>query len=153
DLFAGIDEKDLLELVPLCHFEIIEKNTVVHPAGSYGDDIYFLTGKNDAIQIELPVEGFERNVVTNVLSKGQLFGWCSLVPQQLRTTQARCIDDTEVITIKGNDLLNLLDKNNRMGYKIMRNFSSILCSRLTYTSVSLRHLVRQLMKSEQNWKI
>ena len=152
DLFSGVPEKELKEIVPLCHVEIIEKNTVIHPAGSCADDIFFLTGKNDAVQIELPIEGFN-TVVTNVLSKGQLFGWCSLVPQQLRTTQARCIEDTEVITLKGGDLLKILDRDNHMGYIVMKNFSSILCSRLTYTSVSLRYLVRQFMKSDQNWKV
>jgi len=152
DLFAGVDEKDLKDLASLCHIENIEKNTVIHPAGCSTDDVYFLTGKNDAVQIELPIEGFN-TVVTNVLGKGQLFGWCSLVPVQLRTTQARCIDDTEVIAFKGNDLLKLLDKNNRLGYTVMKNFSSILCSRLTYTSVSLRYLVRQLTKSDQNWRV
>lgn len=152
DLFQGLNEKELMALIPLCRVEIMEKNTVIHPEGACADDIFFLTGKNDAIQVELPIEGFN-TIVTNVISKGQLFGWCSLVARQLRTTQAHCTEDTEVIALKGSDLMNLLEKNNHMGYVVMKNFSGILCSRLTYTSVSLRYFVRQLTKSDQNWRV
>jgi CRP-like cAMP-binding protein len=153
DLFAGVDENDLKKLAQICRVETIEKNTIVYPPGSCRDDVYFLTGKNDAVQIELPVEGFSNNVVTHTLSKGELFGWCTLVPQQLRTTLARCTEDTEVISIKGDALQNLMDADSRLGYRIMKNLSAIIAARLTYTSVSLRYLVRQLMKSEQAWKI
>jgi CRP/FNR family transcriptional regulator, cyclic AMP receptor protein len=148
DLFAGLDENDLKNLASLCRIENIEKNTIVYSPGSCREDVYFLTGKNDSVQIELPIEGFSDNVVTHTLRKGELFGWCTLVPHQLRTTLVRCIEDTEVIAMKGDALMYLIDTDNRLGYRIMKNLSAIIASRLTYTSVSLRYLVRQLTNSE-----
>jgi len=153
DLFAGLDDDELQQIVPLCHWETFQKNTVIYTPGTPLDDIYFLVGKNDAIQLELPVEGFSTNVVTHVLRKGEIFGWSNFIPHQLRTTLAKCLEDTEIISVKGSELLKLSEKNTHIGFITMKNLSIILCTRLTYTSVSLRHTIRQLLKCEQSWKI
>lgn len=146
ELFAGLNDSDLAEIARLCRWKMIQKNVIVCLPGSSTDDVYFLTGKNDAVQLELPVEGFH-NVTTHVLKKGEVFGWSNFAPPQLRTTLARCTEDTEVITLKGTEFDQLLNKNRHMGYIIMKNLSVILLSRLTYAYISLRHCMRQIVKT------
>jgi CRP-like cAMP-binding protein len=153
DLFAGLDDSELAKIVGLCRWETFQKNTIIYTPGTPLDDIYFLVGKNDAIQLELPVEGFSTNIVTHVLRKGEIFGWSNFIPHQLRTTMAKCLEDTEIISVKGSELMKLFEKETHMGFLAMKNLSIILCTRLTYTSVSLRHTIRQILKCEQAWKI
>jgi len=42
--------------------------------------------------------------------------------------------------------MDLLDKNDHMGYVVMKNLSGILSSRLAYTTLILRREIRKLAK-------
>jgi hypothetical protein len=48
--------------------------------------------------------------------------------------------------MNGKDLMELLDRNDHMGYVVMRNLSGILSTRLTYTTLVLRREIRKVAK-------
>ena len=64
--------------------------------------------------------------VIHTLQKGEVFGWAALVPPHQRTGTARCVEKASVICLNGKDLIELLDKNDHMGYVVMKNLSGIL---------------------------
>ena len=146
DLFTGLDEKELAEIARFCKRHIFERNTLISPIGAAATDIYLLEGKNDAIQIELPIDGCPTRIITHTLSKGETFGWSALVPPQLRTAIVQCVEETEVIIVNGTDLRKLFEKNNHIGYVVMKNLSAVISSRLTCTTIALRHKIRNLIK-------
>jgi CRP/FNR family transcriptional regulator len=146
DLFVGLDEKELAEIARFCNRRIFERNAIISTIGVAATDIYLLEGKNDAIQIELPIDDYPTRIITHTLSKGETFGWSALVPPQLRTALIRCVEETEVIIVSGTDLIKLFQKNNHIGYVVMKNLSAVISSRLTCTTIALRHKIRNLIR-------
>ena len=146
NLFAGLNEKELLVIAKLCNRETYEANTVLFDPDNTTSDILLLEGGNDSIQIEVPISSGGTKIVIHILSKGETFGWASLSPVHIRTAQARTIEKATVIRIDSKQLTQLLEENNHMGYLVMRNLSGIISSRLSYTTVAFRHEIQKMRK-------
>jgi len=86
-------------------------------------------------------------MVIHTLCKGETFGWAALASRHIKTATARCIEPTTVIAIYGKNLTDLLEKNNHVGYVVMRNLADIINTRLAYTSVVFRHEILRLKKT------
>jgi hypothetical protein len=56
------------------------------------------------------------------------------------------VEKASIICLNGKDLIELMDKNDHLGYMVMRNLSGILSNRLSYTTLVLRREIRKLVK-------
>ena len=146
NLFVGLDESELAEIARLCARRTYECGAEIFSPGVPAADVFMLEGKNDAVQIEVAVfEGGPKTVI-HTLQKGEVFGWAALVPPHQRTGTARCVEKASIICLNGKDLIELMEKNDHMGYMVMKNLSGILSNRLTYTTLGLRREIRKLVK-------
>ena len=146
NLFAGLDESELGQIARLCARRTYECGAEIFSPGVPAGDIFMLEGKNDAVQIEMAVfEGGPKTVI-HTLQKGEVFGWAALVPPHQRTATARSVDKVTLICLNGKDLIELMDKNDHLGYMVMKNLSGILSNRLSYTTLVLRREIRKLTK-------
>jgi CRP/FNR family transcriptional regulator, cyclic AMP receptor protein len=148
-LFAGLDEKELSEIAPLCLRKTYEVNSVIFDPENPSEELFIVEGGNDAIQIEIPLGTQKGKIVIHTLSKGETFGWAAIETQHVKTAAARCLDTVNVIAINGKTLLQLLDKNTHMGYILMKNLCDIINMRLAYTTVAFRHEIRKIRAKAQ----
>lgn len=146
-LFEGLDEGELVEIAKLCHQRSYEEGSVIFTAGGSATDIYLLKNGEVKIQIELVIYDLEARASVYTARKGEVFAWSALVPPHKLTASARCQQKTEVITINGKDLMNILKKNNHIGYMVMQNLSRVISSRLAATMVTLRHQIQRASAS------
>lgn len=145
DLFAGLDDSELAQVAQLCTRRLCENASQVFSPGAPAEDIFLLEGKNDAVQIEVLVGERGPRTVIHTLQKGEAFGWAALVPPHQRTATARCVERASLIGLNGRRLTELLEKNEHMGYVVMKNLSAILSARLSHTTLALRREIRRLM--------
>jgi CRP/FNR family transcriptional regulator, cyclic AMP receptor protein len=145
-LFIGLAEKELVEIAGLCRRQTYESNSVIFDPDTSSEEIFLLEGGNDAIQIEIPLGVHDEKIVIHTLSKGETFGWAALGSHHAKTATARCLDQASVIAINGKLLMQLLEKNNHLGYIVMKNLADIINTRLSYTTVAFRREVRRLRK-------
>ena len=146
NLFVGLEESELAQIARLCARRTYDGGAEVFSPGNPAGDIFMLVGGNDAVQIEIAICEHAPRTVVHTLQKGEVFGWAALVPPHQRTATARCVDKASVICLNGKDLMELLEKNDHMGYVVMRNLSGILSTRLTYTTLVLRREIRKVAK-------
>jgi CRP/FNR family transcriptional regulator len=146
NLFAGLDEAELAQIAKLCARRTYESGAEIFSPGTPAGDVFMLQGGNDAVQIEVAICEHAPRTVIHTLQKGEVFGWAALVPPHQRTGSARCVEKASVICLDGKALMELLDKNDHMGYVVMKNLSGILSTRLTYTTLVLRREIRKLAK-------
>lgn len=144
NLFAGLDDSELAQVARLCTRRAFENASEIFSPGAPAADIFMLDGKNDAVQIEMPVTEHGPRTVIHTLQKGEVFGWAALVPPHQRTATARCVERVSLICLNGKDLRELLDKSEHMGYVVMKNLSAILSTRLSHTTMALRREIRKL---------
>ncbi len=146
NLFQGLSEKQLEEISKLCREKTYDEGSVIFTIGGFATDVYLLkTGKID-IQIEFKIYDYEILATIYTVSKGEIFGWSALVPPHRLTASARCKEKAEVIMMNGKDLMDFLEKNRDIGYLVMKNLNSIISSRLSSTTIALRHEIQKLIK-------
>jgi CRP/FNR family transcriptional regulator, cyclic AMP receptor protein len=146
NLFSGLEDADLARIAILCARHQYPAGTVIFDPNTTAENIYLLEGGNDVVQIEIPIQDHDQKLTIHTLHKGEVFGWAALGPPHSKTATARCLDQANVITLKGQELLALLDEDNRMGYQVMKNLSGIISSRLAYTTVVFRREIQRLTK-------
>jgi CRP/FNR family transcriptional regulator, cyclic AMP receptor protein len=144
NLFAGLEKPELQEIAALCARQTFKKDAVIFDPYSVTDDLFLVEGGNEAVRIEVPIPETGKKFIIHTLSKGETFGWASLVPSHSRTALARCLQDVDIIRINGKKLISLLDKNEHLGYLVMKNLSGIISTRLAYTTIMLRREVSKV---------
>lgn len=145
-LFAGLNEKELIEVSRLCRRRTCESGEVIFDPQKTSEDIFVVEGGNEAIQIEIPITTHEDRLVIHTLSKGETFGWAALEEQHMRTATARCLENVSIISLNGKTLMQLMENNFHLGYVIMRNLVEIISTRLSHTTVAFRHELRKAKK-------
>jgi CRP-like cAMP-binding protein len=142
-LFEGLKEGELKEIVPLCQERSYEDGSVVFTAGGSAEDVYMLRTGRVSILLELVIYDLEARADVYTIEEGETFGWSALVPPHKLTATARCQRPCDVVTINGRQLLDLLNNNRDIGFVVMRNLCRVISARLGATMIALRHHVQQ----------
>ncbi|MBU1711838.1 MAG: cyclic nucleotide-binding domain-containing protein [Proteobacteria bacterium] len=88
-------------------------------------------------------KGIRAKIQLAVLRPGDIFGEMAFLENQRRTANVTAIDKVNVIKIDRNNLLELFDKYNYIGYIFMRNLSFILSQRLEDANFMLRDDIKR----------
>ncbi len=145
NLFGGLDESELAKIARLCSERAYEEGSVIFTIGGSAKDVYLLKAGKVDIQIEFKIYENEIRATVYTVGKGEIFGWSTLVPPHRLTASARCEGKADVITINGKALMELLEKETRIGYVLMKNLSALISSRLASTTIALRHEIQKLI--------
>lgn len=145
-LFSSLEENELSEIAGLCTRRIYGHDSIIFEPNAPSEEIFIVESGNDAIQIEISMGTGDSKMVIHTLSKGETFGWAALAPQHIKTAVARCVETAGVITINGKKLVSLCERNNHIGYILMRNLIDIINTRLSYTTVVMRHEINKCRK-------
>ena len=145
-LFSGLSEAELAGIAKLCRERTYEGASVIFTMGGSATDVYLLkTGKVD-IQIEFKIYDYEIMTTVYTVGKEEIFGWSALVPPHRLTASARCEGKADVIMINSKELMEIFEKDKRIGYVVMKNLSGLISSRLASTTIALRHEIQKLVK-------
>jgi CRP/FNR family cyclic AMP-dependent transcriptional regulator len=133
DVFRGLNNEELRKIAMVCREHTFEQGQIVFSEGSKAEDLYILQKGKVAIEMELHPSGRRVKATVTTLGPGRLFGWSALVEPHILTASASCEEKAEAIAIKGADFLDLFEKDNHIGYVVMKNLAAIVSSRLTRT--------------------
>lgn len=68
----------------------------------------------------------------DVLRRGQVFGWAALTPpSNVRIATASCLTACSVLAIDGDSLLQLMEQDHTLGYRLMRQLNILITGTLT----------------------
>ncbi|MBM4445901.1 MAG: cyclic nucleotide-binding domain-containing protein [Chloroflexi bacterium] len=135
EVFIGLDDSDLQKIASLPSWR---RNTY-----SAGESVF---RENDvAKDFHILEEGEIRLVVASrkgrgtrepvrvsvdTVTKGDVFGWSSLVAPHSRNMSAICIKRSTVVAVSGTELNQLMDCNHSLGYEIMKSLVRVIARRL-----------------------
>lgn len=111
--------------------------------GDQAEHFYLLTNGKVSLERKLTqswlrMEGIT-DIVIHTVNEGEVFGWSSLGEPSVFTATARCVESSDVVMIRGRDLMDILDLNSAEGYNFMGRLASIIASRLTETAENLMY--------------
>ena len=129
-VFKGLDDNELAQIAELCRERVFGEGAICFVQGKRAMELHLCrSGKVDIVaEITRPSGTVE--VTLHTSGPGEVFGWSALVGPHKYTASARCVEKTEDITIRGSQLVDLFEQNYHTGYRVMRNLSAAISSRL-----------------------
>jgi len=75
-------------------------------------------------------EYMEKPIVVDTVSPGEIFGWSALLGSAIETSNARCSEDSRLVSISAAGLKDLFQTDPSLGYVIMFGISEVISQRL-----------------------
>ena len=129
DIFKGLSEEQLAVIAGLTELKKIPSGEALFKEREVAKHIYILLKGKVRIQVQL-TSSPETIAITVLSQNGSLIGWSGLAPEQYYTAAAICQEDTELLAIKGAQLIKALEEDCDMGFKVIRRISGVISSRL-----------------------
>ena len=129
-LFEGLAFRDLKKIELIVHERTFMPDEVVFHERQPGTGMYFI--KKGLIVLTKTVN--EERMKIAELGEGEFFGEMSLIENYPRSAQATAVVKTEVLGIFRPDLFDLIDRNPRLGSKILLKRSERLANRVRKTT-------------------
>lgn len=76
------------------------------------------------------------------LGDGELFGGASLLKPQEYTVTAYCQEDSELLVMESNDLLDLMVTDYELGYRFMKKVAQVYFDRYERTKTQMHDMVK-----------
>ena len=134
EVFVGLDDSDIQNMASLSswHMETYNAGKSIFREGAVSKDFYILEDG----EISLTVASYEegkgepREIPVDTITKGDVFGWSSLLAPHSRNMSAICIRHSTVFVVNGTELNALMDSNQALGYEIMKSLVRVIGRRL-----------------------
>jgi CRP-like cAMP-binding protein len=129
DLFKGLPEESLQELVTKLKAIHLEKDQVLFNKGDFGDSVFIVeAGKLKVVSTD--AEGNE--VVLNQVGPGAILGEMSLLDQGPRSAGVVAISKVDLLALSSDDFLVALQAQPQMGMEISKGLIQRLRFATTY---------------------
>jgi CRP/FNR family cyclic AMP-dependent transcriptional regulator len=136
-LFEGLTFRDLKKIELIVHERTFMPDEVVFHEKQPGTGMYFI--KKGQIKITKTINEEKVNIAE--LGEGEFFGEMALLEDYPRSAQATAVVKTEVLGIFRPDLFDLIERNPRLGSKILMKLSQRLAHRLRrMTDIKLKEV-------------
>ena len=134
EVFVGLDDSDLQKIadLPSWHRSIYEQGEHVFNDNDKATHFYFL--EEGEIRLVVTLHNDRAHETTEVpvdtITKGDVFGWSSLIPPHSLTMTAVCTKQSTVLAVVGAELISLMDGNQALGYEVMKGLVRVIGARL-----------------------
>ncbi|MCX5911937.1 MAG: cyclic nucleotide-binding domain-containing protein [Deltaproteobacteria bacterium] len=136
-ILRDLDEGELTKFLTITRRVRFSKGNIILKEGEPGDTLYIIADGSVEISKNLVMkmgreEFQDRDKILTKLSAEDhaVFGEVALFEQGKRSATVLARSDCVLLEITRNDFLRLGEENPRIGYKITRNITQLLCSRL-----------------------
>lgn len=145
NIFEGLNDTEKNSILSLGQEVMYNKGESILIESVRTSEIYIIMEGRVSIDIGSVCfdNGIKAKIQLAVLRPGAIFGEMAFLENQRRTADVTAIDKVNVIKIERNNLLELFNKNNYIGYIFMRNLSFILSQRLEDTNFMLRDDIKR----------
>jgi CRP-like cAMP-binding protein len=148
EFFDNLSDAQLGMIASLCDIVTYEKGDTLIQENAHSDELYVIGEGAIEILMNHPDEG--QPAVVAELLPGQAFGEVALVDQGVRSASARVSEDnTYVLRISGNRLMQLCDKHPELGYQVMKNLAADLALKIRIANLTIRQYQWMLSKKEE----
>jgi CRP/FNR family cyclic AMP-dependent transcriptional regulator len=137
-LFEGFSSRDLKQVEKLVHVRKFKKNEIIFKESEPGTGMYIIkNGKVRIVKHKLNEDASSSNEeLVTVLKKHDFFGELSLIEKTRfpRNASAYADGESELIGFFKPDIFEVVERNPKLGIKIIMRISEIIAARLRTTT-------------------
>lgn len=129
DLFKDVSEETLNKIEKLGTEQSYAKGDLIFKEGGDASYLHFLISGSIMLRVNLTSRP-ESLTVSIVKNAYESFGWSGIVPPYHYTATAECIEDSKVLALPGDKLMEILSQDPKSGFIIMQRIAEIIANRL-----------------------
>lgn len=140
--FLDFNSKQLERLASISTIIEVSAGEVIFCEGDRVDNMYIILDGQIAVDSAVPGHEAVRIYQAEALD---IIGWSKMTPvirQRVATTTA--LKDSRLLVINGDDLTNLCEEDNHIGFVIMRRLANVVATNMLTTKLQLLDLILQL---------
>jgi len=126
-LFQGLNDREIELIVKIAKEETVEADVRLFEEKANATDLYLVL--EGIVDVKVKGVNDERITIAHV-EPGQILGWSAIVEPHVRTAGAWIQTKARLITLRADSLKDLFEKNNHIGYRIMKVIASLISERL-----------------------
>ena len=134
EVFVGLNDKDLKLVSALSSWrrDTFEAGEFIFREDAKARDFYIMEEGLVRLVVSYQDKSFDKltQVPIDIITKGDVFGWSSIVSPYLSTMSAISVESSSVIVVDGAELKALLDSNHSLGYEVMQGLIRVIGARL-----------------------
>ncbi len=131
-LFSGCASATLGAIAELAEKRQAHEGEVIYEAGSEAGDVFVLVKGLVRFKTETSVGHLYNETL---MKRYMIFGWAALIPDHPRRLgSATCLEDSELLSMNGDKLLEVLANDPQSGFAVMKR----LCSMIAATFIDKR---------------
>jgi CRP-like cAMP-binding protein len=146
ELLGGFEKKYLEKIVPLCRTEHYSTGDRIFNEGSESREFYILTDGSLSLEkkVSQAFENKESVIQLEEIGKGEAFGWSGLIEPHRFAASTRCLTECDVLSIECKKLLEIMDDDPELGYKLAQRLARLISSRMTFARENLTRGLSQI---------
>ncbi|MDP2917819.1 MAG: cyclic nucleotide-binding domain-containing protein [Dehalococcoidia bacterium] len=146
DIFAGLYDDDLARIGQFCSERTYEAGEYCATQGETTDELHIINAGKVIIEKRLEVTPLNQRVNITTLSQGKVCAWSAVVEPHILTASIRCLDRTQMISIKASTLQRIFRERPMVGYVVMKNLAGVISTRLRDSHIQLVSLIAEIIK-------
>ncbi len=137
NLLFGLNQEELAQVANLGKQRSISVGEICQTEGQSTNQVQLILKGRVGTVVRIPNITYSSNeIILDTLTEGDAFGWSSLIKGSPWST-LKALEPTVVLYINADELLNLCESNNHIGYILMKNLAALISSRLRRNRMSM----------------
>lgn len=134
EVFIGLSDNELKKISALPSWRGVHYGAGEFIFREDSEAIDFFIMENGLVRLAVSYQDINldklKQIPIDIITRGDVFGWSSIVSPHSSTMSAICVEASSVIMVNGAELKALLDDNKAMGYEVMQGLIRVIGNRL-----------------------
>jgi CRP/FNR family transcriptional regulator, cyclic AMP receptor protein len=136
-LLRGLDEAELSLIANISELKSYAIGEICQTDGISENRVHLIYEGRAGVIVRVPNISYASNeIIPDTLGPGDVFGWSTLI-KGVPWSTLRVLEPLKVVFVNTEDLLNLCENNNHLGYIIMKNLASLIASKFRRNRMSV----------------
>jgi CRP-like cAMP-binding protein len=136
NFFKGLDDVKLDLISALCKEKSYQIGELCQTEGQSDNQVHFIVKGMVGAAIHIPnISCNTSEIILDTLGPGEVFGWSALINGTPWST-LKVLEATDILIINAEELINLCERDTRLGYILMKNLSILIAIRLKRNRIS-----------------
>lgn len=129
DFFAGLTPRQLALVSDISQLQEYGEGCQIYNLGESARNFYVLIEG----MVRFAIGFGSRNASAgDILRRGEVFGWAALTPgARQRIATASCVTPCTVLAINGDALVELMEQDHSLGFRVMKQLNFLITGTLT----------------------
>lgn len=127
-LLYELDQKEIDLMAHYLEYRKEPEGSIIIKEGETADSLFFIVSGEVEVSVQTPVDS---EPLVAPIGKGEVVGEMAMLSSHnIRSATVTAISEIELLTLSKNNYETLVEKHNKIAFKILKSITSNLCERI-----------------------